>query len=132
MAKSPVPPRLLSKVKANPKVIACYLFGSSLKGKKNARDIDICIISEGMGMDEMARLAQDFPAPYDVSFMERMQDSVAFNVLREGRPLFVKSKSRLAAVWLSVVRRKLDYGAMQSRIFTGVSKWMTSKPAPTA
>jgi len=132
MAKNQVPPKLLSKAKANPKVIACYLFGSYLKNKKAARDIDICIISEGMEMDEMAQLAQEFPAPYDVSFMERMQDNVAFNVLREGKPLFIKSRGRLAAVWLSVVRKKLDYGPMQSRIFTGVSKWMTSKPAPTA
>ncbi|MFA6328697.1 MAG: nucleotidyltransferase domain-containing protein [Candidatus Micrarchaeia archaeon] len=132
MAKSPVPLKLLSKMKANPKVIACYLFGSYLKGKKSARDIDVCIISEGMGMDEMARLAQGFSAPYDVSFMERMQDNVAFNVLREGKPIFIKSKSRLAAVWLAVVQKRLEYGGMQSRIFTGVSKWMTSKPAPTA
>ncbi len=132
MAKSPVPQKLLSRLRGNPKVIACYLFGSSLKNRAKARDIDICVISEGLGIGEMARLAQEFPAPYDISFMERMQDGVAFNVLREGRPLFVKSKSRLAAVWLSVVQRKLEMGPMQSRVFEGVSRWMISKPVPTA
>ena len=132
MARRIVPQRLLSSARKNPKVIAFYLFGSSMKNMAKARDIDICVISEGLEMDEMARIAQEFPSPYDVSFMERMQDGVAFNVLREGRPLFVKSKSRLAAVWLSVVRRKLWHSGMQSRVFEGVSRWMTSKPAPTA
>jgi predicted nucleotidyltransferase len=132
MAKGTLPARLLSKLKSNPKVIACYLFGSSLKNRKAARDIDICVISKGMGIGEMAEIAQEFDAPFDVSFMERMQDSVAFNVLREGRPIFVKSRGELSSVWLSVVKRKLEYGGMQSRIFSGVSKWMTSKPAPTA
>ena len=132
MAKNPVPQRLLSTLRGNPKVIACYLFGSSVKGARKPRDIDICVISKGLEIGEMARLAQEFPAPYDISFMERMQDRVAFNVLREGKPIFVKSRRALAAAWLSVVRRKLWHGGMQSRVFEGVSRWMISKPAPTA
>ena len=116
----------------NPKVIACYVFGSYLKNPKKARDRDICIISEGLSLDEMAAISLSFPSPYDVSFMERMQGQVAFNVLREGKPIFIKSKSRLASVWLSIVRQRLWNGAMQSRVFSGVSRWMTSKPVPTA
>jgi len=132
MAKSPVPQKLISMLRKNPKVAACYLFGSSVKGKRKPRDIDICVISKGLEMEEMARIAQEFPAPYDVSFMERMQGSVAFNVLREGRPIFVKSRRALAEAWLSVVRGRLWHGPMQSRVFEGVSRWMTSKPVPTA
>lgn len=129
-----IPRKLLSKVRKNPKVIAAYLFGSRVKGKGKSkpRDIDVCVISEGLDINEMAELALGFDPPYDISFMERMQDAVAFNVLREGKPLFVKNRKKFASVWLSVARKKLEYGPMQSRVFRGVSKWMTSKHAQTA
>ncbi|OIO22012.1 hypothetical protein COV61_01860 [Candidatus Micrarchaeota archaeon CG11_big_fil_rev_8_21_14_0_20_47_5] len=129
-----LPPEIASYLRRfskNKKITACYLFGSYLKTPKKARDVDVCFITEGMKLGEMAKMAAEFDAPYDVSFMERMNDCAAFNVFRDGKPLFINDGNALARKWREVVGKELKYGGMRKRIFEGVKKWMNSKAPQT-
>ncbi len=114
-------------LRKNRKISACYVFGSYLKNPGKARDIDVCVISSGMSSAEMARIAMEFEKPVDVSFMERMPYYIAINVLREGKPIFIRDKCAFAKKWREVVGKHLAYRCMRQRIYEGVAKWMKSK-----
>ena len=121
----------LEPLKKNKKVAAVYIFGSYLKSKKKARDIDICIISRDLTLNQMAKISQNFEKPIDLSFIERMPDYISIRVLKYGKPIFVNNSHLLSQIWLSVVRNYLRYQPMRLRIYSGVRKWMSSTKLQT-
>jgi len=121
--------KIVSRLKRNKQIIACYIFGSYLKNKKKANDVDICVITDGMKIMKMAEIASDFDAPYDISFMEKMPSYNAFEVLHTGKPLFINNKEKFTRKWLVIVRNHLEHEPMRQRIFAGVKRWMSLKTA---
>lgn len=124
----------LPKVRAlakNPKVAACYLFGSYPKSPSAARDIDICVLGKGLDPDGMAEISQQFSHPIDISFISRMPHYIAINVLRAGRPLFISDRKEFERIWIKTVREHLENQPMRERIYAGVARWMNSQTAQT-
>lgn len=124
----------LPKVRAlakNPKVAACYLFGSYPKSPSAARDIDICVLGKGLDPDDMAGISQQFSHPIDISFISRMPHYIAINVLRAGRPLFISDRKAFGRIWIKTVREHLENQPMRERIYAGVARWMNSQTAQT-
>lgn len=118
--------------KGNKKIAAIYLFGSFLKNKNKARDIDLCIISKNMPDMQMAKISMCFQKPIDISFMQKMPPYVAIRVLNEGEAVFIQDEKTLSEIWLSVVRPYLSYQPMREKIYSGVKTWMNLQNSQTA
>ncbi len=110
----------VQKLKGNRKIVACYLFGSYLKNPKKANDVDVCFLTKDMDIFEMAKVGEKLEKPFDVSFMERMPNYNAFNVFRDGTPLFINDRKSLAKKWMSVVSSQLEHVEMKENIARGM------------
>lgn len=104
-----------------PQIIAAYLFGSALGECRPDSDIDIGVfIDPNLHMSEreiqilegeVALLFRPFEGhPFDVVIVDTDSVLFAFRVIKEGVPLYIKDRDKLADIIEKVSRRYEEVG----------------------
>jgi predicted nucleotidyltransferase len=91
------------------RVIAIYLFGSVVTGRKSPSDIDICLITnEELGLKEELKIAVKFPDEADVVFFYRLPVKIKINVFRDGTPLLINDPEILDRIKIRTIKEHQD------------------------
>lgn len=81
----------IEELKKNKAVESVIQFGSSV-GKKDFRDIDLCIFtSRKLNLKEKLKLLRNLPEKYDVSFYEDLSLNIKKEVLSKGKIIFTNN-----------------------------------------
>ncbi len=89
----------VNRIKKDKDAIAIMLFGSYVRNKKYARDIDICVFLKGGDDKKMFKKRLNYmkgvPDKFDIQIFQQLPLYVRINVLRDGKILYLKNKKRL-------------------------------------
>ncbi len=108
--------KIVDIIKKDRDVVAIILFGSYLKNKKYARDVDICVILEGKKdakkffrkrMDYLSRI----PDKFDIQIFQLLPLNVRIGVLREGKILYLRNKSEIYNIAYETIK---DYALFEN------------------
>jgi len=115
--------KVLEDLKAHPKVIAIYLFGSYAKGcAKPLSDIDVAVIIDKPDPATEAELGSLYSEKLDVVLFHRLPLYIQFEVFRYGKELFVRDADKLFEIRLSVLRGYLEHSWLYRRMEKEVLK----------
>jgi len=99
----------INNIKKNKKIMAVYLFGSSVNNKQNPlSDIDICIFGEFNSI-EKNEIERNFSEKYDLSFFNELPIWIKIRVLKEGRALYIKNKDEMFRISLNTMKEYEDF-----------------------
>ena len=91
--------QVVNKIKKDKDVIAIMLFGSYVRNKKYARDIDICVFLTNADDKKMFKKRLNYlkrtPDKFDIQIFQQLPLYVRISILRDGRILYLKNKKRL-------------------------------------
>jgi len=91
---------VVNKIKKDKDVLAVMLYGSYLRNKKYARDIDICVIlSKKMQTKEMSRKRMKYLSQandkIDIQIFQLLPLYIRIRILKEGKILFSRNRKKV-------------------------------------
>ncbi|MGQ9721507.1 MAG: type VII toxin-antitoxin system MntA family adenylyltransferase antitoxin [Candidatus Jordarchaeum sp.] len=114
---------LIKQMKAYPKVVAIFLFGSHVKGtKKPLSDIDIAVILKEPDAEIEAEIGSMYSEELDVVLFHRLPLHIQFEVLKYGRAIFCRDEEFLLNIKRTVLRNYLENSWLYQRIASDVLK----------
>lgn len=114
---------LIKQMKAYPKVVAIFLFGSQVKGtKKPLSDIDIAVILKEPDAEIEAEIGSMYSEELDVVLFHRLPLHIQFEVLKYGRAIFCRDEEFLLNIKRTVLRNYLENSWLYQRIAYDVLK----------
>jgi len=109
--------KIAGELKKYQKVMAVILFGSHAKGKaKPLSDIDIAVIVKDPDKKTEAEIAGFSSNVFDMVNFHRLPLYIQFEVLKHGRPLFVRDGVYFSEIKLAVLREYLDTVHLYERV----------------
>ena len=92
--------KIVNKIRKDKEVEAIILFGSYLKNKKSAKDIDVCVMLDKkysnyyMGKKRLSILNFS-PDKFDINIFQLLPLYVRIKVLKEGRILYLRNTKKI-------------------------------------
>lgn len=108
---------LVEDIKKHPKVVGIILFGSYVKKKlKSLSDIDIAVIVKNPDKSVEADIASFSSNVFDVVNFHKLPLYIQFEVLRCGKPLFIRDKRIFSEIKGEVLRDYLEMSYLYERM----------------
>ncbi len=99
---------LLKIAKRNKNIIAVVLFGSFARGKKTAKDIDICMFLKKTDHKIIIKISS-VSDKFDVHIFEDLPVYIRQRILKEGRIIYCSDNKLLYEIAISAVKEIEDY-----------------------
>ncbi|MBS7250099.1 MAG: nucleotidyltransferase domain-containing protein [Candidatus Freyarchaeota archaeon] len=114
---------LINQMKAYPKVVAIFLFGSQVKGaEKPLSDIDVAVILKEPDAEIEAEIGSMYSEELDVVLFHCLPLHIQFEVLKYGREIFCRDENFLLNIKRTVLRDYLETSWLYQRIARDVLK----------
>ncbi len=109
--------RLLEKLKSHGKVLAVILFGSTVRGEITPlSDIDIAVVVEDPTPEDEAELGSLYSRNIDLVLFHRLPPYIQFQVLEEGKVLYLRDERRFKEIKFRTIRTYLEHSRMYKRV----------------
>jgi predicted nucleotidyltransferase len=109
--------KILAELKSHPKVVAIYLFGSYARGEATPlSDIDIAVILNDIDPQTEGEIGSLYSDKIDLVLFHRLPIYIQFEVLKEGKELFVADEEYLKEVRFQVIRDYLEHEWLYRRL----------------
>jgi len=109
--------KILAELKSHPKVVAVYLFGSYVRGEATPlSDIDIAVILKDIDPQTEGEIGSLYSDKIDLVLFHRLPIYIQFEVLKEGKELFVADEEYLTEVRFRVIRDYLEHEWLYRRL----------------
>jgi len=109
--------KILAELKSHPKVVAVYLFGSYVRGEATPlSDIDIAVILKDIDPQTEGEIGSLYSDKIDLVLFHRLPIYIQFEVLKEGKELFVADEEYLTEVRFQVIRDYLEHEWLYRRL----------------
>lgn len=109
--------KTVGELKKYPQVMAVILFGSYARGKaKPLSDVDLAVIIKDPDKRAEAEISSFSSNVFDVAPFHRLPLYIQFEVLKYGKPLFVRDEDYFSQVKFSVLREYLEMSPMYERM----------------
>lgn len=108
--------KVVNIIKKDSDVIAIILFGSYLKNKKYARDVDMCVILKGKKdakkfFKKRIEYLSHIPNKFDIQIFQLLPLNVRISVLREGKILYSSNRSEIYSIAYETIK---DYALFEN------------------
>jgi predicted nucleotidyltransferase len=114
---------LINQMKAYPKVVAVFLFGSHVMGaEKPLSDIDVAVVLKEPDAEVEAEIGSMYSEKFDVVLFHRLPLHIQFEVLKYGREIFCRDEDFLLNIKRIVLRNYLETSWLYQRIEMDVLK----------
>ncbi|MEM2135487.1 MAG: nucleotidyltransferase domain-containing protein [Candidatus Freyarchaeota archaeon] len=114
---------LINQIKAYPKVVAIFLFGSHSKGtEKPLSDIDVAVVLKEPDAEIEAEIGSMYSEELDVVLFHRLPLHIQFEVLKYGREIYCRDEDFLLNIKRTVLRDYLETSWLYQRIARDVLK----------
>lgn len=101
--------KVAEDLKKNPAVSAVILFGSYATGKnKPTSDVDVAAILEDISKETEAEIGSMYNPNIDLTLFHRLPLHIQYQVLREGKPIYVRNEEHLRELKLKTLTRYQD------------------------
>ncbi len=108
---------VLSLLKKNPKVMAAILFGSRARGSASLlSDTDLAVVLKDPTPEDEAEVGSLYSSQIDLALFHRLTPYVQYEVLKEGKVLFVRDREYLTRVIWRTIHNFLEYSWMYRRV----------------
>jgi len=108
---------MLEELKAHPRVIGVYLFGSYTKGDtKPLSDIDIAVILKDPDPKIEADIGSMYSEKIDLVLFHKLPLHIKFEVFKDGKEIFVKDEDYLLELKLAVLKEYHEMRWIYERI----------------
>lgn len=116
MKKDGILSKILPHLKKDKNVLAVYLFGSQARGEKTPMsDLDLAVFLE-KGSRKASAEVSSFSSPYvDVVVFNDAPPYLKYEIMKEGKPLFVRDKEKLEDEINFAIIEYLDHVPMYKR-----------------
>ena len=106
--------KIIEKLKRKKEIIGIILFGSYLKNKKYARDIDICILlNKKYNTSYLAKKKLEYlkglPDKYDVQIYQLLPLYIRTRILKEGKILYTKDIKKIYNIAYETIKDFEDF-----------------------
>ena len=109
--------KILAELKSHPKVVAIYLFGSYARGEATLlSDIDIAVILKDIDPKTEGEIGSLYSDKIDLALFHRLPIYIQFEVLKEGKELFLADEEYLKEVRFQVIRDYLEHEWLYRRL----------------
>ncbi|MBS3056429.1 MAG: nucleotidyltransferase domain-containing protein [Candidatus Aenigmarchaeota archaeon] len=109
--------KVVNELKKHRKIAAIILFGSFARGKeKPLSDIDIAVITKNPDKDMEAEISSFSLNIFDIVNFHRLPLYIQFEVLKYGKPLFVRDEEYFSEIKREVVKEHLEMSHLYERI----------------
>ena len=109
--------RAIKGLKKLPETDAIIIFGSAAKGKmKPLSDIDIAVIARESTKKAEAEISSFSSRLLDVVVFQKLPLYIQFEALKNGRPVFIRSRERFAQAKAEVLRNYLEMSHSYQRM----------------
>ncbi|GIV19966.1 MAG: nucleotidyltransferase [Armatimonadota bacterium] len=113
--------RIVAEIREHPKVIAIFLFGSWARGEQMPiSDVDIAVLLDNPDKSDEADIGSMYSPTVDVVLFHRLPVRIQFQVLKEGKPLFVRDEQKVQEVTFRVMRQYHEMEWLYRRYFEEV------------
>lgn len=113
--------RIVAEIQQHPKVVAILLFGSWARGEQMPiSDVDIAVLLDNPDSSDEADIGSMYSPTVDVVLFHRLPVRIQFQVLKEGKPLFVCDEEKLKEVTFRVMRQYHEMQWLYRRYFEEV------------
>ncbi len=107
---------LIERLKSHDKVLAVILFGSTIRGKTTPlSDVDIAVVVEDPTPEDEAELGSLYSQKIDLVLFHRLPPYIQFEVLREGKILYLRDEEKFREIKFRTVRTYLEHSRMYKR-----------------
>ncbi len=108
--------RLLERLRSHEKVLAVVLFGSAARGEVTPlSDVDLAVVVDDPTPEDEAELGSLYSREVDLVLFHRLPPYIQFEVLREGRVLYLRDEGKFEEVKFRTVRTYLEHSRMYRR-----------------
>lgn len=108
---------IVTKLRKYPKVVAIILFGSTVQNKtKPLSDIDMAVITKNTDKKIEAEIASFSSNIFDVGNFHKLPLYIQFEVLKYGKPIFIKDKNYFLKVKMEVLKNYLEMSSFYERM----------------
>ncbi|MGC8843978.1 MAG: type VII toxin-antitoxin system MntA family adenylyltransferase antitoxin [bacterium] len=115
--------KILAELRNHPKVLAVYLFGSQARGEaKPLSDIDIAVILKEIDPETEGEIGSLYSERIDLVLFHRLPLYIQFEVLKEGKELFVADEEYLEQVRFRVIKDYLEQEWLYRRLEEDILK----------
>ncbi len=109
--------KTVKELKEHPKVMAIILFGSYAKGtQKPISDVDIAVIVKDPDKSIEAEVSSFSSNVFDVVNFHRLPLYIQFEVLKYGKPLFVRDAEYFLDIKRNVLKEYLEMSYLYERM----------------
>ncbi len=109
--------KTVNELKKQPKVMAIILFGSYVKGEqKPISDIDIAVIAKEPDKAIEAEVSSFSSNIFDLVNFHRLPLYIQFEVLKYGKPLFVRDEEYFSQIKMAVLKEYLEMTYLYERM----------------
>ncbi|MCS6830340.1 MAG: nucleotidyltransferase domain-containing protein [bacterium] len=113
--------RIVAEVRKYPKVVAVFLFGSWARGEQMPiSDVDIAVLPDHPEKRDEGDIGSMYSPAVDLALFHRLPLRIQFQVLKKGKPLFVRDEEKLWAVTYQVMRQYHEMEWFYRRYFEEV------------
>ncbi len=107
---------LVERLKSHEKVLAVILFGSTVRGETTPlSDVDIAVVVEDPTPEDEAELGSLYSRKIDLVLFHRLPPYIQFEVLREGKILYLRDEEKFREIKYRTVRTYLEHSRMYKR-----------------
>lgn len=112
--KNLLKPEILKKIQADKEIIAVLLFGSYVRNKEYARDIDICLVldkkySNKKMFEKLLKYSSLFPSKFDVKIFQHLPIYIRKRILEEGKIISLKNEPLLYDIAFQTIKEFDDF-----------------------
>ena len=109
--------RIVGRIKKNKEVMAVILFGSYVRSREYARDVDICVVLDKKYANyEMSKKRLEYlnfaPDKFDIQIFQLLPLNIRVKVLKEGKILYSKNLKKLYDISYQTIK---DYFLFEPR-----------------
>lgn len=109
--------KIVNELKMSPEVVAIILFGSYAREKtKPLSDVDIAVIVKKPDTALEAEISSFSSNIFDVVVFSRLPLYIQFEVLKYGKPLFVRDEKYFAEIKREVLKNYLEMSYLYERM----------------
>ncbi len=108
---------VLERLKSHEKVLAVILFGSTVRGETTPlSDVDIAVVVEDPTPEDEAELGSLYSRRIDLVLFHRLPPYIQFQVLKEGKVLYLRDKEKFKEIKFRTIRNYLEHSRMYRRV----------------
>ncbi|MCD6348068.1 MAG: nucleotidyltransferase domain-containing protein [Candidatus Korarchaeota archaeon] len=108
--------RLMERLRSHEKVLAVILFGSTVRGEVTPlSDVDLAVVIEDPTPEDEAELGSLYSQKIDLVLFHRLPPYIQFEVLREGKVLYLRDEEKFNEIKFRAIRTYLEHSRMYRR-----------------